>query len=51
MNKKVHMNAKKAFMDYKLEISGEIGVVDQRKKEVSPQMDFSKEEYTHLGRS
>ena len=51
MNKKFHINAKKAFMDYKVEISGETGIVGNRKKKRTDRLDYSKDEYTHLGRS
>ena len=51
MKKKFHINAKKAFLDYKIELSGEIGITGKNKKDKSNQLDYSKDEYTHLGRS
>ena len=38
-------------MDYKLELSGEIGLVGSNLPNKKHDKDYSKDEYAHLGRS
>lgn len=49
MKKKLDKNAKKAFMDYKLEMSKEIGAIKDKTKKTHKLDTESK--YNHLGRS
>ncbi len=51
MKKMINQNAKKALMDYKLEISKELGVDNSSKSNKAKKKNYSEKDFNNLGRS